>query len=1396
MNKKKITPALLSGMMTISMGTTPISVLAQEEQPQEINETNVEQVNEPISTEETETVLNMDNDSQNTSTEQQKESEESNDNSNTKTTTSAETEKEIVQENSISTQANDVPIARNVYSGNGYTWDFNTGILTVTNNDGVENAMNEVYHINPSGMNLKQIVVGSGVTRITYSSWMNALAGAPNLTSYSIDFSQAINLTEIESHALLLPYITGNIDLSNCINLTSIGDNPFWLEKTVNITGCVNLTSIGSGFSVTSSSIWLTSLSFNGKQLDSFDRTASVSAYGEIADEILTLNAGVLSVFNNAHITVSNGANIIAIGRAGENLTVPLESGSNTFSLTISWNGYTKVYSIIANCTLLPSKKPTPSILSQTGTSITVEPLTETGTYGEAEYSINGIGWQTSNEFTGLTYGTQYTVYARYKGNNTYMQSEIGSTTVTTKKNGNELVTTPTGLTGFVMQRLYEIELPTGWQWDIDNKELSLGNNHYDAIFSTLDYEDEYDFTNVEKYNSNSHYVKRTVTITATRRPTTLTITSNMDKSYDGNAVAEPSVNKTGSTKEVTFTWYIKDGEKWKEIFPAPTDVGSYKVIARVEADNNYDGAETQKEFSISQTTNEWTEELSITGWTYGEQASEPTAKAKFGTVTFSYSDKEDGTYTDTVPTNAGTWYVKATVTGNQNYTGLEAIKKFTILKANSFIKFKDGFSLDKTYDTKAVSVNADNVETTGSSADISFIYEKKTGDGWETLSGAPANVGTYKIVAHVDEDKNYKEASVEKEFSISKAENIWTSKLSIEDWTYGEQVKTPTAESKYGTITFTYSDKENGTYTDIAPTNAGTWYIKATVEGNENYTSLQAVEKFEISKAASTVEITTESMDKAYDGNAVAEPEVNTTGSHKETTFTWYVKDGDNWEKISSAPTDAGIYKVVASVEADDNYNGTETQKEFTINQATNDWIQELSISGWTHGEEAKTPTAKAKYGEVNFTYSDKKDGPYTNTIPTNAGTWYVKATVTGNQNYTGLEAIKEFTISKANSSIAFKDGFKLDKTYDTKAVVVTADAVESAGSKGNISFSYEKKVGDTWEPLSEAPTGAETYRVTAILEKDTNYNSATSQPLEFTIDKAQIKVGFNQSNIDKEYDGKEVFVGTYQQGGSHAATKTWYQKLDDGTWKELTNTPKNAGSYKVVLKAEGNENYIGAQTEMTFEITKAVPTYTLPGDLIIKQGDTLSSVVLPEGFTWKDGTQKADTLGTQMFKATYTPSDTTNYQTVDVDITVDVVPATTPVNQPPVINAKDQTLTVGDKFDPMKGVTATDKEDGDLTDKIVITKNTVDTSKAGKYTIDYEVTDNGGTRVRKTIVVTVKEKVATSDEENKSDTDKKTPSKDTAQTSTQTNVLAWTLLGLASAGAFITGLFKRKHQ
>ena len=71
--------------------------------------------------------------------------------------------------------------------------------------------------------------------------------------------------------------------------------------------------------------------------------------------------------------------------------------------------------------------------------------------------------------------------------------------------------------------------------------------------------------------------------------------------------------------------------------------------------------------------TNEFTQPLTITGWTYGETANKPTAKAKYGTIKYTYSNTADGTYTEKVPTNAGTHYVKATVEETADYSGLES---------------------------------------------------------------------------------------------------------------------------------------------------------------------------------------------------------------------------------------------------------------------------------------------------------------------------------------------------------------------------------------------------------------------------------------------------------------------------------------------------------------------------------------------------------------------------------------------------------------------------------------------------------------------------------------------------------------------------------------------------
>ena len=60
----------------------------------------------------------------------------------------------------------------------------------------------------------------------------------------------------------------------------------------------------------------------------------------------------------------------------------------------------------------------------------------------------------------------------------------------------------------------------------------------------------------------------------------------------------------------------------------------------------------------------------------------------------------------------------------------------------------------------------------TGSSKDVVLSWYSYDGTDWKQLDSAPVNVGTYKVVASVAEDTNYNEASIEKEFVITKSDS------------------------------------------------------------------------------------------------------------------------------------------------------------------------------------------------------------------------------------------------------------------------------------------------------------------------------------------------------------------------------------------------------------------------------------------------------------------------------------------------------------------------------------------------------------------------------------------------------------------------------------------------
>ena len=336
--------------------------------------------------------------------------------------------------------------------------------------------------------------------------------------------------------------------------------------------------------------------------------------------------------------------------------------------------------------------------------------------------------------------------------------------------------------------------------------------------------------------------------------------------------------------------------------------------------------------------TNEFTQPLAITGWTYGETANTPTAVAKYGTIKYTYSNTADGTYTEEVPTNAGTYYVKATVEETADYSGLESnAVEFTILP--------------KTINTAITQLTAPvknevpqtEIETDEYTATVvwspevtdKFVYNTVytatitiTPKTNYTVKGIAENGYTVSGAETVTNEAD--SATVTAVYSATGIDdtvdtNEFTKPLEIVGWTYGDTPNAPTATAKYGTIKYTYSTAADGEYSEIVPTDAGIYYVKAKVEETDKYTGLEsdAVE-FVIGKKILTNDNITKIADQTYTGEEI-KPVIE-------------VKDGDKilvldtdytvaYEKNINASEGAKVKVEIIS----NNYEGT-LEKLFTI--------------------------------------------------------------------------------------------------------------------------------------------------------------------------------------------------------------------------------------------------------------------------------------------------------------------------------------------------------------------------------------------------------------------------------------------------------------------------------
>ena len=303
-------------------------------------------------------------------------------------------------------------------------------------------------------------------------------------------------------------------------------------------------------------------------------------------------------------------------------------------------------------------------------------------------------------------------------------------------------------------------------------------------------------------------------------------------------------------------------GSEEEPLETAPENAGKYTIVVSFTGNDNYLAYDFSQGFEIARAQLQAT--VSITGWTYGGAASEPSVNGNLGggTVEYIYAgNANDGTWSaeDGKPSHAGSYTVQAVIAQTNNYEEYTTqTVSFTIARRD---RTEFAASIDSwTYGTTAATPQAENYfEGT-----VSYLYNSVSvndGSTWDDPTQVPSAAGYYRLSASVPQTANYNSAIYTVFFYIYRAS--YTLTVSLDDWTYGTTAATPdytvsgTVEAlpENAQVAYYYGGAANdGSWSpaDGKPTAAGSYTVYAVSTQTANYLSVRSeVVSFTVERAA-----------------------------------------------------------------------------------------------------------------------------------------------------------------------------------------------------------------------------------------------------------------------------------------------------------------------------------------------------------------------------------------------------------------------------------------------------------------------------------------------------------------------------------------------------------------
>ena len=446
-----------------------------------------------------------------------------------------------------------------------------------------------------------------------------------------------------------------------------------------------------------------------------------------------------------------------------------------------------------------------------------------------------------------------------------------------------------------------------------------------------------------------------------------------------------------------------------------------------------------------------------------------------------------------------------------------------------------------------------------------------------------------------------------------------------------------------------TYEEKTGeNTFTQLtgAPTKAGEYRASITVDGKT------ATKEFKISRATLTLNGMDFSVEvpnnPTYDGQpkTVAKAEFKSDSKKQwfgEITVKYRDKDG----KEVTGPINAGTYKVILDIAAGDGYaaeNDIDGGWTFTIQKADPLSFASQAVS-ITFGDTIDNELTNLSGAAVTYASSNPAVASFTggSLVINGTGETTITATCAETDNYNAGSA--SYTLSVNKRAIHITGAAVADKYYDgTKTAAVTsvtfADSTNTVLSVPDTDYTAAAEF-----PGADAGDQAVDVTVTVTLAEDFAKKYALTGGSTWTakakINKMPVHIASVTGIADKDYDGNNEAsiydvslrdINDVPVSGLGRTISAHFPDADaDDAKVDITVT--------VALSTEAAKNYELTNSPYTVpnaaKINKIDPV--LPADLTGWQGNALSTVTLPSGWTWNSSDTVMNETGDKEFSAYY---------------------------------------------------------------------------------------------------------------------------------------------------------------